>query len=190
MRKLLMLILLAAVVPAAHAHPFHGEGSGFLDGALHPLTGIDHLLAMLGVGLWSAWAVPQRAYRLPLAFMAAMAAGAAAALAGVGLPWVEQGIGTSVLVLGALLACLVRLPVAAGAGLVALFALFHGYAHGAELPAAAHPFVWAAGCLLGTGALHLAGLGLGRRLSGRGAPLLRMIGAAMGLTGLWLLAGA
>ena len=77
-----------------------------------------------------------------------------------------------------------------GSALVALFALFHGYAHGAELPAAAHPFVWAAGCLLGTGALHLAGLGLGRRLSGRGAPLLRMIGAAMGLTGLWLLAGA
>lgn len=190
MRKLFVLFLLAAVVPAAHAHPFHGEGSGLLAGLAHPLAGVDHLLAMLGVGLWSAWAVPQRAWQMPLAFVAAMAAGAALALSGVALPFVELGIGASVLVLGALLACLVRLPAAAGAALVALFAVFHGHAHASELPALASPLAYAAGFLLATGGLHVAGVVAGYRLSAHGGWWLRAIGAAMGLSGLWLLAGA
>ena len=190
MRKLLALCLLAAVVPAAQAHPFHPEAAGFLAGLAHPFGGLDHLLAMLAVGLWSAWAVPQQKFVLPLAFLTAMAGGAALALSGLTLPFVEPGIGVSVLVLGLLLAGLVRLPLAAGAGLVAVFALFHGFAHGAELPQAASPYGYATGFLLATGVLHLAGIAIGTRLAQRSDWLLRVIGTAMGLSGLWLLAGA
>ena len=190
MRKLLMLSSLAAVVPAAHAHPFGAEGAGLMAGLAHPLGGPDHLLAMLAVGLWSAWAAPKHVLAMPLAFLAALAAGAALAFAGIGLPYVEQGIGASVVVLGALLSLLVRVPVAAGAALVAVFALCHGHAHGAELPAAADPIAYAAGFLVATGALHLAGIGAGRALAARRSLVLRAFGVAMGLTGVWLLAGA
>lgn len=190
MRKLFVLCLLAAVVPAAHAHPFHAEASGFPAGLAHPLGGLDHLLAMLAVGLWSAWAVPQQKFVLPLAFLTAMAGGATLALSGLTLPFVEPGIGVSVLVLGLLLAGLVRLPLAAGAGLISVFALFHGLAHGAGLPEAASPYGYAAGFLLATGLLHLAGIAIGTRLAQQRTWWLRAIGTAMGLSGLWLLAGA
>lgn len=190
MRKPVSLFLLLAAAPLAQAHTFGAEGAGFFAGLAHPLSGLDHLLAMLAVGLWSAWAAPKQVWAMPLAFMAAMAVGAALGFAGASMPYAEAGIGASVLVLGALLTFLVRLPVAAGALLVALFAVCHGHAHGGELPQAALPLAYAAGFLLTTGGLHVAGIFIGRALGEQRSLALRAIGATMGLTGVWLLAGA
>lgn len=185
----LVLALVAAASPGlALAHPGHAEQASFLAGALHPLTGIDHLLAMLAVGLWAAQLRQRAALMLPALFPVAMVAGAALAFAGVALPAVEPVIALSVIVLGAAIVAGLQLPLAAGGAMIALFAVAHGFAHGAELPAGANVAGYAAGFIGSTICLHLAGLFLGladqRR---RGGQLLRIGGSAIAVSGLALL---
>ena len=185
----LVLALVAAVSPGLTlAHPGHAEQAGFLPGALHPLTGIDHLLAMLAVGLWAAQLRQRAALMLPALFPVAMVAGAALAFAGVALPAVEPVIALSVIVLGTAIVAGLQLPLAAGGAMIALFAVAHGFAHGAELPAGANVAGYAAGFIGSTICLHLAGLFLGmadqRR---RGGQLLRIGGSAIAVSGLALL---
>lgn len=162
----------------------HGGASpgGFAGGALHPLGGLDHLLAMVAVGLWAAQLGGRALLGVPLAFLAALAAGAGVAWAGVALPAVEPGILASLVVIGLLVACAVRMPAALGAGLVAVFALLHGHAHGAEMPAAGAPALYALGFLAATALLHLGGIAAGRLLP-RGFYAVRAAGAAVAAAG-------
>lgn len=153
----------------AFAHTFGAAGSGFAQGVVHPFLGVDHLLAMVAVGLWSAALGGRARWAVPAAFVAAMAFGAALGMAAAPLPSVELGIALSVLVFGLLIGFGARLPLPAGLALVALFALFHGHAHGAEAPEAAAPALYMLGFALATASLHLAGLGLGTLMARQGA---------------------
>jgi len=153
-----------SLAPAAQAHIISAQAGGFGAGFAHPFTGLDHMLAMIAVGLWAAQLGGRARWAVPLAFLGAMTVGAGLALAGVRLPMVETGIASSVLVLGLLIAFAARLPVAVSAILVGAFAVFHGHAHGNELPQAASEALYGAGFLLATGALHVFGLGLGTQM--------------------------
>jgi urease accessory protein len=154
--------LTAGTVPAL-AHPGAvGHMHGFLAGLGHPFGGLDHLLAMLSVGIWSALANkghPGRIWVAPVAFVAAMLAGAAAGYLQVPLPMVETGIALSVLLLGLMIVARVELPLAVGALVIALFAVYHGQAHGAEATGAIVSYM--AGFAITTATLHVAGIGLG-----------------------------
>ena len=163
------------------------HGAGFEAGVTHPFTGFDHLLAMLAVGMWAAQQGGRAQWSIPLAFVAMMTLGGILALTGVHLPMVETGIATSVLVLGLLVTFSARLPLAAGATLVGIFALFHGHAHGAELPLAASPVEYALGFILATAALHGIGIALGNHMKKGSLPLLQLSGAAVAATGVWLM---
>jgi urease accessory protein len=153
----LVTVLLAAAGPAL-AHPGHG-GTGFL----HPFTGMDHLLAMVGVGLWG-WLLsarkPAAVILLPMSFLVMMALGAAAGFAGIKLPLAEAGILASVFLLGGLLLAAVRLSAGAAMALVGLFAVFHGYAHAVEAPAS-DTGAYMLGFVVATAILHGVGIGLG-----------------------------
>lgn len=173
---------------AALAHPGHGAAFSLGEGLAHPF-GLDHLLAMVAVGVWSAAALPTgRRWAGPLAFLVAMATGAGLAMAGVALPFVEAGVAASLLVFGAMLAFATRLPAGAGLALIATAASLHGFAHGAELPAGASAGGYALGFLATTALLHGGGVGLGLVLRQRAATLMQSIGAVLGATGLVLLA--
>lgn len=174
-RNLLALLL---VVPAlAHAHTGAGHANGFMDGLDHPLHGLDHLLAMIAVGLWAAQLGGRAVWAVPASFVGVMALGGFMGAAGWNLPMVETGILLSVFLLGLLLVFAVRLPLWAGSGLVAFFALFHGYAHGAEMPHGASSALYAGGFVLATAALHSVGIGLGLALKNVPfAPALRIAG--------------
>ncbi len=184
--RTLFLIASYAVSTGASAHMGTDIGAhheiGFMDGLLHPLSGVDHLGAMLAVGLWSALSA-RRLWTLPLAFAAMLLAGAVLGLAGIELPAVEPMIAASLLVLGLLVAVRARMPAVLAAALVGVFAIFHGAAHGTELAGAAHIWAPLLGLLLCTIALHLAGLGLGLALRGRGPWWPRAAGAAVGALG-------
>ena len=162
---------LAAMPMAALAHTGHMEPGGFMHGFEHPLGGLDHLLAMVAVGLWAAQLGGRALWVLPASFVGTMVLGGLAGMAGLPLPSVELGIIGSVLVLGGLVALQPKLPLAACAAITALFAVFHGYAHGAEMPAAASPWLYGMGFALATALLHGAGIGaiLAIRNMARGA---------------------
>jgi len=149
--------LVASTAQTALAHPGH-FGHDFTDGVLHPLFGLDHLLAMVAVGLLAARIGGRALWLLPVSFLAAMLGGGLLASLGVSLPFVETGIVASVVVFGALVALRRLLPLAACVGLVALFAMFHGYAHAAEMTAAGSYGAYAAGYLLSTAALLATGV--------------------------------
>lgn len=171
----------------AFAHDGH-DHAGLLAGLAHPLGGLDHLLAMLAVGLWAAQQKGAARWALPLTFVAAMLAGGLLGFAGHALPLLENGIAGSVLALGLLVALAARPPLATALGLTALFALGHGVAHGLELPALASPWGYAAGFIAATAALHGLGYRLARRLPQAVAPLVRIAGGLTALAGGWLLA--
>lgn len=178
---------LALAAGTASAHTGHGTESLF-QGLAHPL-GLDHLLAMVAVGVWSAAAFDgARRWIAPLTFLAAMTAAALLAMAGLALPFVEHGIALSVAMFGAMLAFAKRVPAAPGLALVAAAAALHGLAHGAELPAGASVAGYALGFLATTAALHAGGVGLGVALRERGAWIWRSGGALLGLAGVVLLA--
>jgi urease accessory protein len=189
-RRLAALLLLGGLASAAQAHPGHDAG-GLLAGLAHPLTGLDHLLAMVAVGVWSVASLPaRRAWQGPAAFMLALAASAALGAMGLTVPYLERLVALSVVLFGAMLALARhRLPPAIGLGLIAAAASLHGLAHGAEAPAAGFA-VYALGFLTVTAALHGAGVGIGlsirRWLAGRGHLALGGLGAALGVTGVWL----
>jgi urease accessory protein len=166
----------------ALAHTGHAGDSGLWHGLVHPLGGLDHLLAMVAVGLWAAYAGGRALWALPAAFVGMMLGGAALGFAGVALPLMEPLILASVVVLGLLVACNVRLPLLPGMALVALFGMFHGQAHALEMAANAGALSYALGFALVTAMLHLAGIGLGRTLmQGQGRRLLGIGTATAGL---------
>jgi len=178
---------LAIAVPAA-AHTGTGLAGGFASGFLHPFSGFDHLLAMVSVGLWGAFLGRPLIVALPVIFPTVMALGGVLGIAGVSLPPVELGIAMSVLVLGAMIAGAVRAPIWLASLIVAIFAIFHGYAHGKELPSAADPVGYSAGFVLATGMLHVVGIGIGR-IADRpgGAIVVRGLGGLVMLAGVWFL---
>ena len=168
-----------------------GLAGGFQSGFLHPLSGFDHLLAMVSVGLWGAFLGRPLIVALPVIFPAVMAVGGALGIAGVPLPPVEIGIALSVLVLGIVIAGAIRAPVWLACTIVAIFAIFHGYAHGKELPSAADPVGYSVGFMLCTGLLHVCGIGIGL-LNERpgGIVVTRSMGVLIALAGIWFMAKA
>src|SRR5262245_2149935 len=172
---------------AALAHTGMEHAVSFASGFKHPWTGLDHMLAMVAVGLWAGLVGGRALWAWPVAFVGVMVAGGLAGIAGVPLPMAEPGILASVIVLGLMVLAAARLPVWAGAALVALFAVVHGHAHGAELPAEGAAAPYFAGFVLATAALHALGLGLAYAASGgRGRMLLRGAGAAVAVAGIAL----
>jgi len=189
-----VVVAIAAVTVAAGpalAHVGVGPAHGFAHGFGHPIGGLDHVLAMVAVGLWASQAGGRAIWALPLAFMVAMVLAGTVGSVGVGLPLVEFGIAGSVAALGLAIAARIRPPLAIAAVLTALFAIFHGHAHGTEMPAATSGLAYAAGFVLATGLLHAAGLGLGLA-SGKvlRSPLaLRAAGGCIAALGVFLLVG-
>jgi urease accessory protein len=185
-------IMATALTASAWAHTGIGaHGHGFMAGFLHPLLGLDHLLAMVGVGIWAGQLGKRAIWLVPTAFVTVMIGGAALALSGAPLPMVEFGIGGSVLVIGALIAFGARMPVALAMGLVGAFALFHGHAHGTELPGFADPAAYGAGFIAATALLHAAGVGIAYLVRRHATRLpFRIAGAAMAAVGGGLLIGA
>lgn len=187
MKKTAILLAALSALPAiANAHPGSGAAHGFSHGFQHPIFGLDHLLAMIAVGLWAVQTGGRAVWAIPLAFVGTMALGGAIGMADIPLPLIESGIATSVLLLGLLLVFAVRLPLAAATSLVALFAIFHGHAHGSEMPADASGVLYGAGFLLATIALHATGITLGIRDVNR-APITRLAGAGVAMAGVALI---
>lgn len=181
------LIFAAAAAPAlAHLDP--AEHGSFMAGVSHPLFGADHILAMVAVGLWASQIGGRAILAVPAAFVATMGVGFLLAVAGIDLPFVEPAILASVIGLGLLVAMAVRIPVAASAAIVAVFALFHGHAHGGELGAAG-ALTFGLGFLVSTALLHAAGVGLGITLGRLGPVMTRVLGAATALGGAALMLG-
>ena len=180
----------ALVAAPAMAHTGHGL-DGFAAGFAHPFSGLDHLMAMIAVGAWAAQQGGRAVWVLPVAFVGVMAVGGIVGLSGFALPGIQSVIVASVLVLGAVVAAAAKLPLWAAAPIVAAFALFHGLAHGAELPEAANAPAYAAGFVAATALLHAAGIALAFALHGAKPRLaLRALGAAQVGAGLLLAAGA
>ena len=183
-----LAVALAVLPQAAQAHSSKNLAGGFLAGFAHPFSGPDHLLAMVSVGLWGAFLGRPLIAALPVIFPAVMALGALLAMLGVPQPPIELGVATSVLVLGAAIAAAWRAPVWLACAIVAVFAVFHGFAHGTEIPSLADPIAYSTGFMLATGSLHLAGIGLGTINTLRGGTLItRGIGSAIALAGLYFL---
>ena len=180
------LALAAFALPVlAQAHPGHDGHEltwDFATGATHPLSGWDHLLAMVAVGLWAAQLGGRSRWLVPAAFVGVMTLGALIGHNGVALAGVQQGIAASILILGLFIAAAVRLPAPASMAIVGLFALFHGVAHGAEMPATAGGLSYGAGFVAATILLHATGLGLGVLLQ-KQQHAARFAGAAVAIAG-------
>lgn len=180
--------LLLGLPVTASAHTETGAIGGFISGFVHPLTGLDHLVAMVAVGLWGAFLGGRAMWMLPVAFPVVMAFGGALGVLKVPIPAVETGVALSGVVLGLLVAFAVKPPVAWAAVIVGLFGLFHGHAHGTELPESASPMTYAVGFVVSTGLLHLAGIALGLLVRWPwGKVMVRCGGVAIALIGLGFL---
>ncbi len=185
--------LLSLIPAAVFAHPGHGIAAphDVLHGFMHPLHGADHLLAMVAVGLWAAQRSGRARWALPAAFVGAMIVGFVLGTGGIALPGAELAIAASVLVLGGVVALAVRMPAIGAATLVAAFALFHGHAHGVELPAAMAGAGFGAGFAASTALLHGAGialaLGVRTAVATRTLVAERLIGAGIAAAGIVLL---
>jgi urease accessory protein len=184
--RLLAAFILLATSGSALAHPGH-DISGLAAGLYHPFSGLDHLLAMLSVGLWAATLGGSAQWKVPSAFVTMLVSGAVFGMSGAHLPLVEPLIAMSVLLLGLAVTFTLRVPANAGVALVGLFALFHGYAHGAELPETASSYLYLLGITLASITLHLTGLGIGHTFK-RHTWLLRSSGVAIAAMGMWLVA--
>jgi urease accessory protein len=163
---------LALAPTVALAHPGH-EGASLADGLMHPLGGVDHIIAMVAVGLLAARLGGRALWLVPASFVVTMAAAGLIGMAGVSLPYAETGIAVSVVVLGVIAVFGVAMPMAAAMGLVAFFAIFHGYAHGIEMPETASGLAYGAGFVAATALLHAVGIGLGLAIRAAGAPFQR-----------------
>ena len=184
--------LLALLVSGfAQAQSDQAATGGFVIGHLHPLTSVDHMLAMVAAGIWDAVPGAPLIWALPIAFLLQMVVGGALGIAGVPLPYMETGAALSVAVLGITILSAWRAPVAIAVAIVGMFGVRHDYAHGTELPGSAQPAAFAAGFVVSTGLLHLAGIGIGIGLlkqMRRGLSWLRMGGVLIAGIGVWLLA--
>ncbi|ABS15152.1 MULTISPECIES: HupE/UreJ family protein [Brucella/Ochrobactrum group] len=191
--SLLIAVLLSLMASPAFAHLNPAEHGSFAAGFTHPLSGADHILAMVAVGLWASMLGGRALVVVPLSFVGVMLLGFVAALGGVSLPYVEPVILASVIVLGLLVAMAFRASTLTAALIVGFFAFFHGYAHGGEIGSAAF-LSYGAGFALATALLHAAGIGVGlaagRLLQGRtGQIVMRIAGGFAALSGLYLMAG-
>ncbi|MFG1302404.1 HupE/UreJ family protein [Xanthobacter sp. V3C-3] len=177
----------------AFAHTGVGAVHGFNAGFAHPMGGLDHLLAMVTVGIFAYQLGGRALWAVPATFVALMAVGGALGISGIDVPFVELGIALSVVVLGAAVAFGVKAPLAAALAIVGFFAIFHGHAHGAEMPADASGLAYGLGFMSATALLHLAGLGLGMAIGrfgeAHGEKFVRGAGAAVAVAGVGLLAG-
>lgn len=189
-----LLALAAAALPAvAYAHPAIGEAAGFSHGFAHPISGLDHVLAMVMVGVFAFQLGGRASWLVPTTFVLVMAVGGALGVAGVNVPFVEVGIALSVIVLGAIVALNVKAPTAVAMGVVGLFAIFHGHAHGMEMPENAGGAAYAAGFMMATAFLHAAGLGLGFLIARigehQGSLVVRTAGGLAAVAGVGILTG-
>ena len=189
----LAVAALAAFPGMAWAHPGHDAAVGFSHGFIHPVTGLDHILAMIAVGMFAANLGGRALWAVPLTFVGVMAIGGALGMAGIAVPMVEVGIAASVIILGLMVTLRWKAPVTAAMALVGVFAIFHGHAHGAEMPVDASGLHYALGFILATTLLHVVGIGFGlgvARLGQRTAPrLVQACGLAMAVCGVGLLTG-
>ncbi len=186
---LVLSLLLCLVSFSALAHTGEGAEGGFISGFLHPVFGWDHVIAMVAVGLWGAFLGIPAMWVLPVVFPMVMALGGVLGILGIGIPRVETGIAASAIVLGGSVALAARPPLWIAAVIVGIFAIFHGHAHGTELPQAANPLAYSVGFVLSTGLLHLSGIAFGllvRWPSGRIA--VRTCGAIISVLGCLFLA--
>lgn len=190
-RAAVLLAGLSCWASPALAHSAKGLSGGFAAGFMHPFLGLDHLLAMVSVGLWGVFLGRPMIAALPVIFPAVMAFGALLAILNVPQPPIELGIALSVLALGAAIACGYRAPIWLAGSLTGMFGLFHGFAHGSEIPSLADPVAFSTGFVLATGLLHVAGIGLGmaKQLKG-GALAIRAGGALISLCGVYFFAQA
>ena len=190
--KTLQIIAVSSGLLAAApvwAHGGTGLAGGFSSGFAHPVSGTDHMLAMVSVGLWGAFLGRPLLYLLPVMFPMVMVIGAVLGMAGFPMFPVEPGIALSLLVLGGCIAFAVRAPLIVAATIVGLFAIFHGYAHGRELPSALDPVGYSLGFVLSTGLLHVAGIAMGWIKDHPGGEIaVRATGGLIGTAGIFLVA--
>ncbi|QQO85307.1 HupE/UreJ family protein [Shewanella algae] len=184
--RIIMLLLLLLSLPVS-AHELHADG-GFWDGFNHPVLGFDHLLAMLSVGILSTQLGRSAIWSVPLAFLFFMTLGAVAGMSLMPIPFVESGIALSVLLLGLAIALNREMPISFAMAFVGVFALFHGHAHGVEMPELARPSIYAMGFLLGTAAIHVAGVIIGSLINpdGKRKRVVQLMGSAIVLVGSYL----
>jgi len=178
------VVLAVLTASPALAHTGGSLAGGFAGGFAHPLFGPDHIVAMVAVGLWGAFLGAPAIWLLPIVFPLVMAFGGVLGILGIAVPWVETGIALSAVVLGLMVAFGARPPLAVAAVLVGVFAIFHGYAHGTELPPGADVVAYSVGFVVATGLLHLVGIALGtltRWPAGRYA--VRAAGGAIAVAG-------
>lgn len=186
----LFILLLTAQISTAHAHSSEGIAGGLASGFLHPILGFDHLVAMVAVGLWGAFLGMPAIWILPVVFPLVMAVGGALGIAGVPLLAVETWVAGSAVALGLCVALALRPPLWVAAVMVGMFAIFHGHAHGTELPTAANPLSYALGFVVATGLLHVCGVALGMLSRYKlGTYAIRAGGAVIAIVGLAFLAG-
>lgn len=190
-QRVLPLLILSLLPSAAYAHIGVGDAHGFTHGFAHPLSGIDHILAMTAVGLFAAHLGGRAIWLVPASFVSVMTVAGVLGAFGVPLPFVETGIAVSVIAFGLIVAFEVKVPVAAAMALVGFFAVFHGHAHGAEMPEDASGLAYGIGFVVATALLHAFGVGiglvLGHAASMRGEKILRLSGCAMSLAGIAIL---
>lgn len=186
--RFVFLFSIFGVIPSVvHAHILPGQASGFTGGFQHPLFGLDHILAMIAVGLWAFQLGGRAVWFVPLTFVSIMAVGGVFGMSGLHVPFVEEGILLSVLILGILIAAAARFPLAVSMAIVGLFALFHGHSHGTEMPLNASGFGYGVGFVLATALLHGCGIGLGAVIVQSTSPkIVRYAGAAVVAGGLYL----
>jgi len=186
--RLLLLLVLAGWSTVSLAHAEVGVAGGLVSGLLHPIFGLDHLLAMIAVGLWGAQLGMPAIYLLPITFPVVMAMGGLLGVIGMPLPHIEIGIALSGLALGAMIATNTRPALWIAATLVGLFAVFHGHAHGAEMPNAANPLAYGIGFVISTGLLHLTGIMIGLLIRWPiGAVVIRVCGAVISAFGMFFM---
>ena len=190
-KNTIILSLVMLFIPSlVFAHAETGVAGGLVSGILHPIYGVDHLVAMVAVGLWGAQLRNPAIWVLPITFPAVMAFGAVLGLAGLPLPGIEMGIALSALALGIMVACSLRPPLWMAGVLVAGFAIFHGHAHGTELPSSANPLAYGVGFVVSTGLLHLCGILLGVLTRWPlGEKFVRVCGGFIALLGVYFLQG-
>lgn len=189
--RVMTIAMFVSLVPeVASAHVEGGTLGGFQSGFKHPVVGMDHLLAMLAVGIWGAQMGGRNVWTLPATFPIIMAAGGVLGMTGIALPHIELGIAGSVFVLGLAIALAWKAPELIALVLIAVFAVFHGFAHGVELPHAVDPASYAIGFVVATGLIHIVGIGIGlilaRPWQGR---LSQALGAAIAVTGAYFAIG-
>ena len=191
--RALLPLLFIALPTAALAHTGHGEASGFVHGLMHPVGGLDHVLAMVAVGVFAYVLGGKALWLVPLSFVGMMAVGFLLGLGQVDVPFVELGIALSSVVIGAAAAWGRPMPVAADMSLVGVFAIFHGHAHGAEMPVDTSGLEYAAGFIVATALLHAAGIaaamGVAKLVGKYGKPVAQVAGGLFALGGVGVLAG-